>query len=524
MKRILLFVVMLMLLLCACSPADTDDTTGQTNDTTQWETQETTTENTDNTDNTENNPATDSNMSVDMWQVETPVYLSYEEYFSVPREISRSTVQWIKGDKRFCVRNKDNAWYVCCQETEAYYKIPNVENDESGEIYVAGADGRYAYFSRYEYTQNTYRLFRVELATGETEALLEGLTLSSYNLQDNLLLYYTACTDGKLTVGRIYLPTMQQDVLYEMQGDFYKIALENITNTAGPLSWTMINPDMIDLLKAELADPDSQYRKIPVNGGTGEYDYSQYWEDENGLSRILMESFLLHHIQDTSGVRAFLKCTYNPADGSLTRKTGIIDSCWHGSGYPHDHFNPEVTTGPEPEVIMGQWQDLGEIPSFITQSDDTVEADCILLTGVDSGKYVYVKTHGDYQRLSDTPVSWMQDTGSCVLYMLSDKKTLYAATYDGSQSATLYEAARGEIYVNSSCLDEDRLVILDGDTLVEIDLTNGRGRELLRHPNLQYYYIDTGEDSVYFEAYVGLYVYGSTINLITGELRGGYRL
>ena len=490
MRRILAFILILPMLLCACTPAPADHPTTpshtqQTDSVLPTETQNSAAE------STASKPIPESTMTSDTWLIEKPAYLTYDAYFAASRDISALTNRWIKGDQVFSVKQAEPAWAVYCKGTDDIYVVPNSAAYE--DYNLLGADGRYGYL----YLGGT--LVRMDLTTGEVERLLHYPICKSayFAIYDNLVLYYAVHVNDNLEIGRIYLPELKCDTLYKMQGEFYNIAFDRVDSTTQPLSWSMYNPDFVELLKTELANPNSQYQRIPTKGLTGSavYDYSAYWNDEDGLSKLLTQPILLHYIQDTSGVRALLRCTYDPVNDSLTKHTGIMDDCWHGSDYPHDHFNPDVTTAPAPQVLMGQWQNLVEMPTFSLQPSDsaTKSADCILLTGVDSGKYVYVKTDGDYQKLTDTAVGWMQDTGSCVLYTSADHKTLFATTYDGSQSAKLYQATRGQINVDSVCMENDRLVIRDGDTLVEMSLSKGQFRELVRHENLQLHYIDSGE-------------------------------
>lgn len=527
MKKSLVCIVILMLLLSACSPAPADQPTTtttpsesqQTNPTLPSETQGS------NTESTESQPVTDPSKSVDAWQVDKPAYLTYETYFATPRDISTAAKSWIKGNHKFTVTQSGNTWAVFCQETNQFYKIPNASAYK--EYNLLGADGRYGYL----YFEGT--LIRMDLATGEPEQLLHYpiYKSASFILCDNLVLYYSVYVDDTLEIGRIYLPELKYDSLYKAQGEFYNIALQPISNTKEPLSWTMMNPDFVELLKTELANPNSQYQLISFNGpdGSVEYDYTRYWKDHVDLSQVLMEPSMLHHIQDVSGIRALLKCTFDPVNGSLTKKTGIIDNCFHGSGMPHDHYNPEITTAPEPEVIMSQWANLqNPMPDIVTTKE--TEADMLRLPDVDSGQYLYAKTDGDYQKLVDSPVSWSVGTGNGAIYISADKRSVFAVSYQDRQPIEIYRSTEGNItapdrFGANMDLERQWLVIRDGDTLVQIDLAAGKSRQLVRHQDIRpYYYIDGGETTVYFEICAGLHGTGYTIDMETGELSEHYRL
>lgn len=513
MRKVLLYLMITVLLLSACArPGTVPDESS----TSQTESQKAPIETTQTTEVT----VPEANMSVDMWQLAEPAYLSYEAYFATERKLLDASHSWIKDGKLFALLSTLPNMQVYCFENGKKCNVPTKTSYQ--DYNCIGADGRYGYF------YNASQFLRLDLATGVEEIILENQDLHDVRLMDNLLVYYISSANGDLRIGRIYLPTMQQDILYEMQGEYYDVGLNTVNSTTEPVSWTMINPEMVDLLKAELANPNSQYKQQYVNGGENLYDYSEYWEAENGLLGIIENPGLLHHIQDTSGVRAFLKCIYNPVDGSLTKKTGVIDNCWHGSSYPHDHYNPEVTTADPVEVLMGEWKDLqNALPASMIDGKTT--NGCRLLPDVASDHYPYVKMTDGYNKMTETPVVWAANTGNGLLYLSADKHSIYAVSYLDNKPVEIYRS-KNEITIpqnNPGNLDLEKqwLVLLDGDTLVQIDLAAGKSRQLIRHPYiLSYYYIDSGATTVYFDVAVGLYVGGHTIDLETGELRSGYRL
>ncbi len=518
-------MVMLMLLLCACTPVDTDETTDQTtNDTTLSDTRETTTENTENTENTEKSPVI--NLCVSDWQLEEQNYLSYEESFSTEREFANvsspgSPTYWIKGGQKYYFVQELPLYerlLVKCYENGAIYAIP--DSGAYAKYNIAGADGHYGYL----YNENQF--LRMDLATGNVEKVLDGQDFSSYDiypltnifLLDNLVAYYASNVDNELTIGRLYLPTLKNEILYSAQGEFHNVALAH-PQTTQFIVWTMLNPEFVSYLKAELADPNSKVQKGDY------YDLSEIWKSEGAFSRILNEPGMQLILQDEGNQRALLKCTYNLASKELTKQTGVLDNCFHGSGMPHDHYNPEVTTAEPVDLIMGQWKNLlNKLPDIaITEETETKG---VLLPGVDSGRYFY---GNDYKKRIDTPVSWAVDTGSGAIYISVDKQSVFAVSYKNDQPIEIYRSAKGEITAPdlNFNLDIERqwLVIRDGDTLVQIDLATGKSRELVRHQYIcPYYYIDHGKTTVYFEICAGLYGTGYTVDMETGELREHYRL
>ena len=149
---------------------------------------------------------------------------------------------------------------------------------------------------------------------------------------------------------------------------------------------------------------------------------------------------------------------------------------------------------------------------------------------MDSQIYLYGKTNGDYKKLADTPIKIVVDTGACAVYVSADRKSVLAVSYDGTQSVELYRAVHGEVLESKlSYVKEDTVTIQDGDTLVEIDLSAGRYRELVKYPYIHFYYMDIGfrdgesfdkdAEVVYFETSVGMYFDAFLINLETGVMR-----
>ncbi len=541
----LLLVLALCLSICACKKTDHQETTGITEPTnlagTTGNTQKM--ENTkpsepakitEPTKPTEPSKPTEpapteppvEELSVSDWQLEKPNYLSYEEYFSVEREYCDnpfySNKNWVKGDQVYYFQWYMNQYEIICYEPTRRYAVPN--SGEYKNYYTAGADGRYGYI------YNDSQFLRLDLATGETKILLTGSFLG-IRLADNLVAYYTSYKDNVLTIGRLYLPTLKNDILYKTQGEFYNLALQRPKTNQSSLVWELWNPEFIDFLKAELANPNSKIQK-------GEdYDFTQDWKREDAFTFMLSSPARLHCLQDTGNQRALQKCTYDLETKQLTKQTGIIDNCWHGSGYPHDHYHPEITTGPAPIVIMGNWTAIsGGVPFSLCPSVDgqISSGKAVKVIGVDSQMYLYAKTDGDYKLITAAPpIKTVEDTGACAIFVTADRKSVMAVPYDGTQSVELYRAAHGEISESYLGYEKKTLVILDGDTLVEIDLSAGRYRELVKHPYMDFFNIESDFkdektfdlEAVYFTTSEGMYYDAFVIDLKTGELKNvGYRL
>ena len=467
-----------------------------------------------------------SDLAVADWQVEQPAYLSYEEYFAVEREFGdnlfHSSDKWIKGDQvyHFQWDMKDH-FEVKCYEPTGKYAIPN--SGEYRSYYTPGADGRYGYL------YNDSQFLRMDLATGKTEVLLTGSSLG-IRLVDNLVLYYRSYDNNELTIGRLYLPTLKNDILYKTQGEFYGLALHTPKTNKSSLVWELWNPEFIDFLKAELANPNSKIQK-------GEhYDFSEVWEREDAFSFILTSPMHLHYLQDAGNQRALMKCTYNLETKQLTQQTGIMDNCWHGSGYPHDHYNTEITTVPAPELIVSDWTKVAQETPFslcLPEDSEMARGKAEKLTGVDSQIYLYAKTDGDYKKIVDSPIKRAVDTGSCAIYLTANGESVIAVSYDGTQSVELYHAVHGTICDIDLGLGKTRLLLRDGDTLVAIDLSMVQYREVLKNQYLCEWYFDSSfkdgqsfdTDKIYFVLRAGMCFEAYIVDVKTGELKeAGYRL
>lgn len=532
---VLLLVIALCLPIWACKKNVTEQPDRSTNQTQNTENSAQTgntenVENTEHSENTEQSPAqNDKLLTVADWQVDVPNYLSYDAYFSTKREIDISLYKfWVKGDSTFTLyRNVDleTPLRIKCFETGEWFGVPIAEEFASYE--VLGADGYYGYL------RDESRFVRVNLATGETDVLLDGQKFVTTHLYDNLLLYYASYLNNTFTIGRLYLPTQTQEILYQTQGEFYNLKISKMSSNKASITWTLFNPAFVELLKNEFTNPNSQYKKKPLYGGTEYLDYSAYWEAENGLELALGgelgEPLFVRFVQNTSGIDAYLKCVYDPVSGELEQKTGAVND-HYGSSETQAHYNKEITSLSAPEFLMTPWKDFPvNIPAM--NESQLVHIDLAVVCGVDSGKYMYVKTDGDYKKIAETPVCWAERSGSYILYASADRKTVYATKYDGSETVKLYSATYGDIKGCDVGLEGKRIAIQDGDTLIVIDLIERQYRELARNPYLGYFYFDsdfdgtqsTESDRIYFDVNIGLLRNGYTLNVLTGEVRQGYR-
>jgi len=269
---------------------------------------------------------------------------------------------------------------------------------------------------------------------------------------------------------------------------------------------TMLNPEMAAVLEKELANPDSIYI---VNNFTGrESDYSSLWSslslDAEGQYRHPPYS-LLHDIQSHTGIHAWVKCAYNPADGSYTETTGIIDNCWYGSGYSHDHYDPkEYDVSPSWNV-----SEAASIPniSLPEEPQKMYEEDIYAYATTD---YAYIDgficretASSTFQILFEldlTEVKFAPD----YLYGITPDNTLMQVSYDGTVRNTVYTADSGTL--SELVYGSGKLYFLENETtLMEIDIPAQTCRSLMAIPYYSNMYLDA-PDVLFFESAKGMSV------------------
>lgn len=339
-------------------------------------------------------------------------------------------------------------------------------------------------------------------------------------------LYYTGVTDGKLAVNRLYIPTMQLDVLYDdfPEGTPYvfslygpqDLVLEIPRSTQGNIVIRCINPEMMKLIDQETSNPDSKYN-VEMQG----LDIQILWDktevyDADIISR--MRLWLCEFIQKDTGVRTFLEITYNPQEGTETRRLGIIDSCWTGSGYPHDHFNPEITEKEDPVFELGEWVDIPGLKP--------VQGSVSTMLYSDQFAPYTLYRYGEgklKEKLTVIPVI-SADGQICV----TEDNLLIQVSGDGSICNALYQGKDRIRHLNRL---GEKLYFLDGDTMIELDIENAKYRTLLEYTGIVEMYLDNSWDEleddyarIYFSVGEGLFIAGYQYNMQTGELVKGYRL
>ena len=319
MKKIVAYILVLLLLLTACYPtgipSDSEQEDPSLQDTTEpWP-------------DPANRPE-DVLSADDCLLTERPT-LSYEEFFGEDRVYADDAffgrTDWIipSGGEAIAFSVKisifEDAFYIASPHFgEKRYVIPGAYAYVR-EYKLLSADGKYAYF------QNTEEIVQLDMRTGAARQIVRCDYISNAYICGRDALYYAGGTDGKLAINRLYIPTMQLDVLYDDfpadmpygQNEFY---LYKPTSTQGDVVWYCLNPAMIEELRKEIANPDSRYRT---------QDFAVLWETPDLSDPTLSQERLqlCNVIQEDTGVRAILKVAHHQATGENSERLGVIDNC-----------------------------------------------------------------------------------------------------------------------------------------------------------------------------------------------------
>lgn len=523
MKKILLYALALLLLLTACYPRteipsdNSRPTSGGQETASDPILQETTQSIGGPTDPTE------LELSADVCLLTKRETLTYEDFFGENRVYADSAfsgrTDWIipsdGGAMVFGIKlgfSPEEALYIDSPASAGRrYVIPGSDAYISG-YNLLSADGMYAYF------QNTEEIVQLDMRTGNARQIVRCDYINSAYICGRDALYYAAVTDGKLAINRLYIPTMQLDILYD---DFSsdtphgenELYLYKPTSTQGDVVWYCVNPAMTEQIRKETANPDSKFISLPL------IDITPLWGEGDPIDPDLSRErlWLYKCIQQDTGIRSFLEITYNQTTGEHTERHGVIDDCWFGSGYPHDHYSLENTEKEAPVPADGQWIDVPDIVPIRGEVSAVAYSDRFMpctLYSYDNGVL--------REKLIETPV-----IGVYGAFCVTEDGTLIQISSDGSTCNTLYKV---KDKIREFEQFRDKLYFLDGNTMVELDLSEAKCRTIVEYTNITEMYLDNIEDTsefaeIYFAVEKGLFVEGYVYYVATSEIvQKGYRL
>lgn len=516
MKKLICLLAVAFLLV-GCSDPDVSTTAPSTTETTAAPTETVTAP-------TEGPVLGNYTLAADAWYTE-PAYLSAEEYFSAERRYFGNGGEWLKFDgeegRGYYVEANEDGLAVVEAITNQKYLIPDSAKLVGAELLCA--DGKSLYVFQDD------QVLRIEMTTGQAEVLFSGKILNSVSfnqekrmlrLLGDLVLYYATYDGGVLTVGRLYLPDGTNTVVYEQETPVYDFNMRFDETASCDVIIRMLRPEFVAAVKKEWANPDSPYK-----AKEGAYDLTKQWGTEEGLNTLFETYIHIYDLQNALGERALIEYTYHGVEGTVTTRVGEMCTCYFGSDMQHDHYAPDEKTVPKIKASIGSWKKGSADIDLVPEGKEAYEAARTCFYGDDTGsQYLYAVKNGIYTKLLEQPVVDMINTGSCFICQTYDDKIL-AISYDGTQTAQLYEAAYGELrQVRMDGEEKAELCILDGNTIVQYDLKKVRYRKLVTHDYIRhakltsFLYDDERGPAVFFSVVNGMYSREVFLHLETGEM------
>lgn len=448
-----------------------------------------------------------------LWKT-TPQYLSYDAFFVTDRIYE--SYQW--GNRWIAVQDDSAHLFTVSAERSVIVQsaafmdkhiVPNSSVLQGYEL--LGANGADAYLC------GENRIIQLDLLTGDITALVEAEQMVDAYLCGGAVLYYAYSEGALVYICRLYVPDMVNEVLHSVEAPSNLFWLNCPKSTLGDITWTTVNQQMLQHLKDALADPNSKYQK------DGPYDYSDIWKAEDALTNpayVQSLKWICYHLQNDTGTHALLQGQYHCTDGSYTEKKGIFDDCSFGSSYPHDHFSPDVTTADSPVIVDGSWtalpeQDTQRLPEQSVASGYPMIYGAGFIPGT-----LYWNNNGSLVKLTNQAVTEIYAAPNAV-YCISENGSVLELSQDGSICNTIYTSRQGMLRELS--YKSGILYVLDGDTIVALDIPNKQYRQLISHSDIIEMY---GENNgiVYFAIGKGMYYQQYLYNSVTGTLEKTHRI
>ncbi len=350
--------------------------------------------------------------------------------------------------------------------------------EELATAVALGGDGRVGYVA------TGAQIAAVDLRTGEVKTLVTGGQLLDAVMVSYDVIYYAAETEDQTAIFRLYIPEGKMDLIYGgipvyPASEFRLIPPET---TLGKVGWTMMNPEMMALLNQEYANPDSVYKNT-----SPKFDFTDIWGQPGQIDTYQPTNYLARSIcqamQEQSGILALVRCWYDPVQNEYTQELGAIDDCFTGTGLWHDHYDPEAEAPAVPVVNFGSWEDMGVAPlpqtpeELLAETEDQDFYTGLLYAAPYERPTLYAGNPGEplTQVLAEPVTQW--ENSRYYLYAITDDGALMQVSLDGSIRNTLYRARYGALRdADYQC---GMVFLLDGDYLVQLDLTTMRQRTLL---------------------------------------------
>ncbi|MBE6958870.1 MAG: hypothetical protein E7447_06955 [Ruminococcaceae bacterium] len=401
-------------------------------------------------------------------------------------------------------------------EKDLMYYVP-VESSRLDDFSVISADGKWAYLL----SKDT--LCKLELLTGELTTLatkgdgdlywmvqacgVDTVCIFRVDAERNIRIFYRDLhSDAEKTLYEGVLPVSSP---YDfITDDTRGLRFNAPKSTQGTFSWYMMNPDFYEAVQKELANPESPFRK------TTQQNFSKCWEnpEEYPIHASTYPS-LCDRIQDAYDIPYFIKYICDPVSGVVTKDYGIIDTCFYGTGWGHNHFDYEITKNETPEILN---ETPKEIPDFVKPIGEIPEAESIdWFVYSDFGYGVpYFAINDPIRKLADIPVLEMV-IGPDFVYCITPEGTIVQISYNGEICNAIY-TSENKLY--DLFYWNNGLYFIDGSTIIRIDTMAGTYQPILRTTLKEMYIIGEYEDRLYLGIRQGLYCQEYTFDVDAGIL------
>ena len=451
------------------------------------------------------------------WVIEQPEKLSYEEYFSEDRSYETSN-NWLVPDGDvykgyFLNLHIVHGLQVCrwiqdaWSEENAIYTVPNT-TDLGGweQWHLVGTDGTTAYVMK---LGDVNYIISVDLLTGDRQLIVEEAIITNAVYCGDVI-FYGLYTDGTIQIVRHYIPTGDEMIYPTGQKLVHMFSVHKPSSSASPITWTGVTEEMTAAVISEIQNPDSEYR---ITGSTDGNTYALLWEQEEPW--IYGEHNPLHwlccDLQEATGYRTLYDCTILPDGSMVSEATGVVDGCWYGSDFNHDHYNPDADPPAKLTVRKGSWK------PFVEEMRSTGEDSSEFKLKVHQDR-VYEMDGNTFTLVTDMPVLSVnrtyadQSDSLNAYYGITPDNKLVRIYLDGQTPSVLYEGTDLK-YFDS---DGGYLLVLDGDSIIQLDVENQRYRTILTHKDLRY--ASLYDNTLYITLLSGLHVAAYLYDLSTGKL------
>lgn len=519
MKKVLCFAIaLLLLMLAACTAPE------QPTEPTQPPTEPTTPPTVEPTVPPEEPDQPDLS-----WRPEQTEKLSYEEYFAEDRPYYHSSFWLVETDgvlKGYTLKLSGDGMQVCAYDSDPWddveggivHTVP--DSEFLWEHALIGTNGRVACMAEYKDVMAGVgvktAVYLVDLVTGDREVIVQDAIITTASYCGDVL-YYAVYKDDEMQIVRHYIPT-GDELFYPTGQTLAPMFLFSApVSSDSPIVWQGTTDKMTAAVMKELQNPESQYRSSDrVPPYLWEMEEPWIYAQHNPIH------WLCCALQEDTGYRTLYRCEIGTDGSVISEATGIVDSCWYGSGYPHDHYNPDARAPGKPVSSIGQWQ------PFVENIRET-EPETLNYELESYRDYYYQVTGNEFTLLTETPlrsyvrIMSLGDGEHEAYYGITQDNAFIRIYADGSAPTVLYQG-QGEIWTASD--EETKIYLGDGDTIVELDLETQQWRTVFTHEDLSWFYCDyENENVLYIDLVSGLHIESYLYDLTTGKLtKTNYRL